>query len=596
MVPLDPSHTPVFAVAAVSFYSPNDDVTLSGQDTVQLYGTLNMTTQVDFTVFSTHSSSIGYLSPQLINLGSPSDQSSSVTIFLMDCPPGFERTSNGDCDCNCLLKRNNIFCNINTENVSRPQASWIGIVPDVKQNLDDTGFASRCPSGYCKTNIVAVQISESNVLCSGNRSGILCGKCQDGLSAVFGSSKCTQCSNAWVLTILLYAIAGILLVIILFALRLTVAAGTVNGLIFYANILSINSLYLLNYRGLRWLLIFVSLINLDLGFPICFYNGMNDITKSYLQYLFPLYLWTIVIVIIILSRYSATIARLTSHSSVPVLATLIHLSFSKLLRTVVDGLAIATVSIQKNGSTALIQRNVWYFDGNVEYLTGGHVGLFILAIATLILFVVPYTVLLSGIRFFAKHRPVAHFKPMVDAYTAPYKDQWRFWFGARVCILVLIFIAYSGLNGDNITLLLFIESLVLVFFTFAQIAVRPFKNSLIGTLDLFFMINCFLLIVSALYADTIDSSSTLAVNLIAGLVVGFAFVIFGGIIIYHLQLVFKFQLPCLKKPIKLEESATTRIPTAHTSSELSYQQYEKTPESYDPSELREPLIESDDTD
>ena len=73
--------------------------------------------------------------------------------------------------------------------------------------------------------------------CNYNRSSLLCGKCQKGFSLVFGSSKCLKCSNSY---LSLLALAGIVLVVFLLILKLTVAVGTINGLIFYANIVSVN--------------------------------------------------------------------------------------------------------------------------------------------------------------------------------------------------------------------------------------------------------------------------------------------------------------------------------------------------------------------
>ena len=69
-----------------------------------------------------------------------------------------------------------------------------------------------------------------------NRSGLLCGKCQKGFSLVFGSSKCLKCSNNYLSLLIAFALAGLILVIFLLVLKLTVAIGTINGLIFYANI------------------------------------------------------------------------------------------------------------------------------------------------------------------------------------------------------------------------------------------------------------------------------------------------------------------------------------------------------------------------
>lgn len=66
--------------------------------------------------------------------------------------------------------------------------------------------------------------------CHYNRTGILCGSCPKGWSVVLGSSECHECSSVWLLLILPFALAGVLLVVVIHFLNLTVTMGTVSGL------------------------------------------------------------------------------------------------------------------------------------------------------------------------------------------------------------------------------------------------------------------------------------------------------------------------------------------------------------------------------
>jgi len=60
-------------------------------------------------------------------------------------------------------------------------------------------------------------------------------------------------------------IAGVVLVVLLYCVNLTVTKGTINGMIFYANIISINgSVFLVNDNVYKPLKVFISFINLDL--------------------------------------------------------------------------------------------------------------------------------------------------------------------------------------------------------------------------------------------------------------------------------------------------------------------------------------------
>ena len=56
----------------------------------------------------------------------------------------------------------------------------------------------------------------------------------DVVRVVFGSTECQHCSNTWIASIGIYLVAGPLLIYLLFALRLTITTGTLNGIIFCA--------------------------------------------------------------------------------------------------------------------------------------------------------------------------------------------------------------------------------------------------------------------------------------------------------------------------------------------------------------------------
>ena len=77
-----------------------------------------------------------------------------------------------------------------------------------------------------------------------------------------------------------------------------------------------------------------SWINLDLGIETCFINGMGSCSKTWLQFIFPGYVWFLLILIIIISRYSSKVVRLMGRQVIPALATMILLSYTKLIRIV----------------------------------------------------------------------------------------------------------------------------------------------------------------------------------------------------------------------------------------------------------------------
>ena len=57
---------------------------------------------------------------------------------------------------------------------------------------------------------------------------------------MFGSTECKICSSdLWPLTSIIYLAAGPLLVFLLYALKLTLTTGTLNGIIIYAQITNV---------------------------------------------------------------------------------------------------------------------------------------------------------------------------------------------------------------------------------------------------------------------------------------------------------------------------------------------------------------------
>ena len=198
--------------------------------------------------------------------------------------------------------------------------------------------------------------------CNDNHAGILCGACSNNFSYVLGTSKCKQCTKPWIASIIpLVAVAGIALVVGLMFLNLTVTVGTINGLIFYANIVRANnSLFFLQSISKSILSMFIAWLNLDLGIEMmCFYNGLDAYSKTWFQFLFPLYIWFILSAIIVVSHYSSHISRLVGNNAVQVLATLFLLSHAKLLRIIITAFSSTVLVILMHACATA--KNGWLF-------------------------------------------------------------------------------------------------------------------------------------------------------------------------------------------------------------------------------------------
>ena len=158
-------------------------------------------------------------------------------VKLKKCPKGFTlQDSYRACYCDPLLKNSQLSitkCNLDDETVTRPANSWI-LASTVEDKHVYSVSLSR-PFDYCLHQFSHLKLSDPDSQCQFNRTGVLCGQCQHGLSAVFGTSQCEHCSNVYLFIIIPIAIAGIVLVLMLFIFNLTVANETIDTLTFYVN-------------------------------------------------------------------------------------------------------------------------------------------------------------------------------------------------------------------------------------------------------------------------------------------------------------------------------------------------------------------------
>ena len=156
------------------------------------------------------------------------------SLEFLDCPHGFSlNPSEGICECEPRLQKYTTRCNITERTLERSGEFWVGY----DNHSEGLILHPHCPFDYCISGLINVTLNDTDKQCDNNRSGLLCGQCKASFSLILGSSKCFQCSNIYILLLIPFVLAGIALVLLLLVLRLTVASGTINGLIFYANVI-----------------------------------------------------------------------------------------------------------------------------------------------------------------------------------------------------------------------------------------------------------------------------------------------------------------------------------------------------------------------
>ena len=436
-------------------------------------------------------------------------------VKLLPCPIGFT-LQDGVCNCDPILLPKYI-CYIDHSAIGRPANTWI----TAHTQANNTKYLkSDCPMDYCLPYSSNVNLLYPDLQCQFNRTGILCSQCQHHLSMVFGSSRCMKCTNLHILITIIVIVVGIVLVVLLYLLNLTVTIGTINGIIFYANIVSINdSVFLINDNVFKPLRVFISFVNLDLGIETCFYNGMDSYAKMWLQLFFPLYLIIIAASIIIASRYSSKLLRLTYTRSLPVLATLFLLSYTGVLRTVLTVLfSYSSITHLPSGH----QQIVWSIDASIPLFGLKFIILFIMCLVLFIL-LIPFNIALLFTRYLLQFRIINRFKPLLDAFQGSFKDKYYYWLAIHITLRSTFF----GLYGFQTKLSLIIAAIILVISTGYHGYTRPYKNKLVNIQELLLLIN-----LAIMYAVSYQSNESVF-SIVTNVMISLAFIQFCTIVLYH---------------------------------------------------------------
>ena len=474
---------------------------------------------------------------------------SAFYVQLLTCPVGFT-LQNGKCDCDPFLPPDIDTCYIDLSAIKRPANTWI--TAHTLINNCTNYLISDCPMDYCLPYSTNVNLIHSDLQCQFNRTGILCSQCPHPLSMIFASSRCMKCTNVHVLITIIVVVAGIVLVLLLYVLNLTVTNGTINGIIFYANIVSINdSVFLVNDNVFKSLRVFISFTNLDLGIETCFYNGMDSYVKMWLQLFFPSYLIIIAVSIIIASRHSSRILRLTYSRSLPVLATLFLLSYTGVLRVVLTVLfSYSTITHHPSGDKQI----VWSIDASVPLFGLKFTILFITCIV-LFLILISFNIALLFTRYLSRFRIVNHFKPLIDAFQGSYRNKYYYWHAVHMMCRSMFFSFYAF----QLKLRLILATILLVIFTGYYGYLRPNKNKIVNFQELSILVN-----LTIMYAVSIQENEKIF-SIITNIMMTLALLQFGIIVLCHI-LVYTFHYNFTIKDIKEKLMMPfTRVKSNHRS-------------------------------
>ena len=191
---------------------------------------------------------------------------------------------------------------------------------------------------------------------------------------------------------------------------------------------------------------------------------MDIYAYSWFQFLFPFHVWFLVGCIILASRYSQSVAKRLGKNPVAVLATLLLMSYSKILGAVIIPLTwtYLTYYTASNETKSV----VWMYDASIPYFgEPKHIALGLFAILCLAIFVLPYILLLlfghwlQGCSNWWILSWMNKIKPFMDAYHAPYRKHTRYWTGLLLISRLGLFLTFAiNANGSESVNILAISS------------------------------------------------------------------------------------------------------------------------------------------
>ncbi|XP_064390068.1 uncharacterized protein LOC135337978 [Halichondria panicea] len=406
------------------------------------------------------------------------------------CPIGFypqETRTLCSCVCDPLLESYITGCSLVKETVFRKPYVWIDFVN--RSIVSGYLLHDSCPFDYCVDELVSVNLNTvhgADSQCAFNRTGTLCGACKENLSAVLGSSQCRECTNNFISLLIPFAMAGIALVAFIVVLNMTIAIGTINGLVFYANIVFANRPLLLPPKTSKFLTIFISWLNLDLGIETCFYDGMDSYAKTLLQVVFPSYVILLTAAIIALAKCSVRFSNFIGRKRdlAGTLCTLILLSYSKFIRTIITNLQYTYITYPDDTWDI-----VWLHDANIPYFKPSHFPRLIAAFVIIIVVLIYTSLILFGqwLPKFDEKQALKRMKQFVNKHFESFAPQHSYWVGLLLLVRALLHIVATCFS-DQISLL-FVFCIVLILILLKLLTTHIYQSKKLEMLESSFLVN-----------------------------------------------------------------------------------------------------------
>lgn len=244
-----------------------------------------------------------------------------ISILLTDCPPGFVNNDSSTCQCgaayfngisNCVSYRAHIV-----------QGFWAG------RCANDQFCTAYCPAGFCNygkyrssSDLLLLPSDVKDLdssVCGPSRTGILCGKCNQGYSthyhSYFYGCKSNKLCKFGILFFLISELFPLtVLYTIIMVLNISFTSGDINGFIFFAQTadsLSISASDTIRFPSGIWYFtqahqFIYRMFNFDFfsveALSFCLWDGATALDAMIMKYVTILYAMGLIVVTILLMK------------------------------------------------------------------------------------------------------------------------------------------------------------------------------------------------------------------------------------------------------------------------------------------------------
>ena len=447
-----------------------------------------------------------------------------------ECPTWFipDTSSTNKTTCKCA---NSISEVVQCGKQSNQSSLWADCCMTYNCERNST-YVGRCPFNrqhtYSVSTKLPANISDVNdFICGGlNRTGLLCGRCMDGLGVATLSHEqyCSECWNSfrgWALYVFLILFPPTLFFFVVLLFQIKVTSGEMNFFIFIAHSISFctNQMpqYIITGSLYDLVITFYGFWNLDffryVSPHICVSDKLTQLhvlALDYIPALYPLLLIVLTYVSIELhdrdykvfvwlwKPFGKCFTRVKILRDLNPKASIIHtfaafllLSYSKLL--FISFSLMNYITVYDDTGDQFGPRRV-YYNATLSYLSSEHVPFFVLAIFILVIIVVPFTllVLLYPMRWFQRciccsGRGAHALHTFADIFHGCYKNgtngthDYRYFAGFYLIFRIVVVL------GLMVYIHIFaIGSIVGIAGSLLFALLRPYRNSWFNILDCYY--------------------------------------------------------------------------------------------------------------